>query len=293
MSKTPRREGLQAVATFSIVASDPETGEIGVAVQSKFLAVGAVVPWVKAGQGAIATQSWANTSYGPKGLELLAQGIHPEAVMAQLTAVDPDRDARQVGIVDMAGRSATYSGSACFTYAGGIAGSGFAAQGNILASSAVIDGLVKGIHTSGVLANRLLTALTLAQTAGGDKRGMQSAALYIAKEGGGYGGFNDCFIDLRVDDHPSPIVELQRLLKLQRLYFGRTAPEDRLSLTGETLAEVRDLLRSHSYAPGTGDTYDGTTKAKLQAYFLTENFDDRWTEEAVIDRLVLEFMRQH
>lgn len=293
MPKTPLRNGLPAVATFSIVAADVDTGEIGIAVQSKFLAVGAVVPWVKAGQGAVATQSWANTTYGPKGLELLAKGLHPQEVISQLTADDPDAATRQVGIVDMTGRSATYTGSECFDYAGGVAGPGFAAQGNILASAAVVDGLVKGIQSEGPLPDRLLQALTLAQAAGGDKRGMQGAALYVAKEGGGYGGFNDRYIDLRVDDHPSPIEELKRLLTLQRLYFGRTNPEDRLPITGQTLLEIRDLLQSHGYTPGAGDVYDEQTKSQLQAYFLTENFDDRWTDEAIIDSLVLEFMRKY
>lgn len=293
MSKTPRRNGLPAVATFSIVAVDVATGAVGVAVQSKFLAVGAVVPWVKAGQGAIATQSWANTSYGPKGLELLGQGLHPQQVIEHLTGNDDDANTRQVGIVDMQGRSATYTGIECFDYAGGIIGPGFAAQGNILAGSAVVDGLVKGIQSNGSLPDRLLTALTLAQEAGGDKRGMQGAALYVAKEGAGYGGFNDRYIDLRVDDHASPIEELKRLLTLQRLYFGRTNPDDRISIAGDTLSEIRDLLSKHGYAPGTGDAYDEQTKSQLQAYFLTENFDDRWTDEAIIDRLVLEFMRKY
>ncbi|QSO46876.1 DUF1028 domain-containing protein [Alicyclobacillus mengziensis] len=293
MSKTPALDGLPAVATFSIVGVDTSTGEIGVAVQSKFLAVGAVVPWVSAGSGAVATQSWANTSYGPKGLELLSQGLHPEQVIERLVAADPDGETRQLGIVDMAGRSATFTGKDCFDYAGGIAGPGFAAQGNILANSAVIDGLVKGFQAEGSLPDRLLSALTLAQQAGGDKRGMQGAALYVAKAGAGYGGFNDRYIDLRVDDHSSPIEELKRLLALQRLYFGRTAPEDRLPIMGATLDEIRVLLAGHGYHPGTGSAYDAQTQSQLQAYFLTENFDDRWTDEAVIDRLVLEFMRKY
>lgn len=291
MPKTPIRAGLPAVATFSIVACDTSTGEIGVAVQSKFLAVGSVVPWVKAGHGAIATQSWANTTYGPKGLTMLADGLHPEQVIERLLTDDEDRNVRQVGIVDMSGRSATFTGSECFDYAGGIAGAGFAAQGNILASSAVVDGLVRGIQTEGPLADRLLTALTLAQEAGGDKRGMQGAALYVAKDGAGYGGFNDRYIDLRVDDHVSPIQELKRLLQLQRLYFGRTTKEDQLELTGSTLVEVKDLLHRLGYAVTPGDVYDTTTQESLKAYFLTENFDDRWSEDPTVDRLVLEFMR--
>ena len=292
MAKTPRKNGLPAVATFSIVAVDVEQGEIGVAVQSKFLAVGSVVPFVQAGIGAIATQSFANTSYGPSGLAWLEQGMDPQEVMTKLIADDPDREARQVGIVDASGRSATYTGKECFPYAGGIAGQGFAAQGNILAGERVVEGLVKGIQTSGKLADRLLQALTFAQEAGGDRRGMQSAAIYVAKIKAGYGGFNDRFIDLRVDDHVSPIEELKRLLALQRLYFGKTAPEDRLPLTGQILDEVRELLRKHGYAAGHGESYDTATQNALKAYFLTENFDDRWTEESIIDRMVLEFMRK-
>ncbi len=292
MAKTPRKNGLPAVATFSIVAVDVEQGEIGVAVQSKFLAVGSVVPWVKAGVGAMATQSFANTSYGPLGLTWLEEGMHPQEVMTKLISDDPDREARQVGIVDATGRSATYTGNECFPYAGGIAGQGFAAQGNILAGERVVDGLVKGIQTSGNLADRLLQALTFAQEAGGDRRGMQSAALYVAKIEAGYGGFNDRYIDLRVDDHASPIEELKRLLALQRLYFGKTAPEDRLPLTGQILDEVRELLRKHGYAAGHGESYDTATQNALKAYFLTENFDDRWTQEPIIDRMVLAFMRK-
>ncbi|QSO51843.1 DUF1028 domain-containing protein [Alicyclobacillus curvatus] len=292
MSKTPLLNGQPAVATFSIVAVDTSTGEIGVAVQSKFLAVGAVVPWVRAGSGAVATQSFANTTYGPKGLDLLEQGLHPEQVVSRLVADDPDRESRQVGIVDMTGRSATFTGKDCFDYAGGIAGPGFAAQGNILANAAVVEGLVKGIQSVGSLPDRLLAALSLAQEAGGDKRGMQGAALYVAKAGAGYGGFNDRYIDLRVDDHPSPIEELKRLLSLQRLYFGRTAKEDRVPIMGATLREIRELLTAHGYQPGSGDSYDAQTKSQLRSYFLTENFDDRWTDEPIVDRLVLEFMRR-
>lgn len=220
MRHTPHLNSLPAVATFSIVAVDVKSGEIGVAVQSKFLAVGSVVPWVSSDAGAIATQSFANTRYGPEGLAHLKEGTHPEEVLKTLIAEDNDRDKRQVGIVDMQGRSATYTGSGCFAYAGGIAGPGYAAQGNILGSAAVVDGLVKGIQSEGSLTDRMLTALRLAQAAGGDQRGMQSAAIYIAKANAGYGTFNDRYVDLRVDDHPSPIEELTRLVTLHRLNFG-------------------------------------------------------------------------
>lgn len=293
MPKFPLRDGIPAVATFSIVAHDAKTGEIGVAVQSKFLAVGSVVPWVRADAGAVATQSWANTTFGPKGLALLNLDIHPDEVIRTLLSNDEGRETRQIGIVDTRGRSATFTGRDCFEWAGGICGEGYAAQGNILAASAVVDGLVRGIQTKGKLAERMLRALSLAQEAGGDRRGMQGAALYIAKANGGYGGFNDRYIDLRVDDHPSPISELGRLLHLQELYFGRTKDEDILPLSGQTLTEVRELLLAHGYQPGTGETYDEVTQSQLRAYFLTENFDDRWSEDPVIDAQVLDYMRSY
>lgn len=288
-----RTDGLPAISTFSIVAVDTLTGEVGIAVQSKFLAVGAAVPWVAADAGAVATQSWANTSFGPRGLAMLNQGTHPEQVLQELLANDPNREQRQVGIVDLQGRSATFTGNACFSYAGGIAGKGFACQGNILAGVAVVEALAESFTSSvGSLPERLLMALQAAQQAGGDRRGMQSAALYVAKPAGGYGGFNDRYIDLRVDDHPSPINELERLLELHRLYFERSLPEDLLPLENDVLIEVQQHLRRNGYQPSVGSTYDEATRKALQAYYLTENFDERWTEDAVIDRRVLAYLRK-
>jgi uncharacterized Ntn-hydrolase superfamily protein len=287
------RRTLPLISTFSIVASDPEAQEVGVAVQSRFLAVGAAVPWVAADAGAIATQSWANTSFGPRGLDALRQGIHPEQVLAQLLADDPDREARQVGIVDVQGRSATFTGSECFEWAGGVAGPGYACQGNILAGEAVVKEMERVfLGSRGALADRLLAALAAGQRAGGDRRGMQSAALYIAKPKGGYGGFNDRYIDLRVDDHERPIEELARLLELHRLYFERSRPEDLEPLTGEVLSEVRELLTAAGYPPGNGPDYGEDDRAALKAYYMTENFDERWTEEPVIDLRVLNYMRR-
>jgi len=213
---------LPVVATFSIVAYDPETQELGVAVQSKFIAVGSVVPWAKAGVGAVATQSYANTTYGPKALSLLAEGEEPEAVMKKIT--EPDRKAavRQVGIVDAKGRSATFTGEKCNAWAGGIKGENFACQGNILAGEDVVKNMAKSFQESkGDLGERLLGALQAGQEAGGDSRGMQSAALLIVRDGWGYGGFNDRYRDLRVDDHPEPIKELLRVYGLHREIFPR------------------------------------------------------------------------
>ena len=213
---------LPVVATFSIVAVDSETQELGVAVQSKFIAVGSVVPWAKAGVGAVATQSYANTTYGPKALELLAKGETPEAVMAKITGDDKQAASRQVGIVNAKGESATFTGDACNAWAGGIKGENFCAQGNILAGEDVVKNMAKSFQESkGDLGDRLIAALQAGQDAGGDSRGMQSAALLIVREGWGYGGFNDRYRDLRVDDHAEPIKELKRVYELHRKIFPK------------------------------------------------------------------------
>ena len=204
------------VSTFSIVAFDPETGDLGVAVESKFFAVGPVVPFAAAGVGAVATQSYANTSYGPRGLEMLRQGMAAAEAVAALTESDEGRAVRQVGIVDAQGTAATFTGESCLSWAGGRSGPGFALQGNILAGPTVVEAMAEAFEvTSGDLASRMVAALAAGQAAGGDARGRQSAALVVVREGGGYGGYNDRYIDLRVDDHPAPIVELQRLLDIR------------------------------------------------------------------------------
>ncbi|NLO66756.1 MAG: DUF1028 domain-containing protein [Firmicutes bacterium] len=209
------------VATFSIVGFDPETKEWGVAVQSKFVAVGAVCPWAKAGVGAISTQSYANTSFGPRGLELLAAGKSAQEVLDILLASDPGREKRQVGIVDSRGNAATFTGSECHDWAGGVTGENYTAQGNILVSEETVQAMARTFETSeGPLAERLLAALEAGQNAGGDARGQQAAALLVVQEGAGYGGFNDVKIDLRVDDHPTPITELQRIYQVHRAVFG-------------------------------------------------------------------------
>jgi uncharacterized Ntn-hydrolase superfamily protein len=218
----PPPEGEPVVATFSIVAYDPETQELGVAVQSKFIAVGSVVPWAKAGVGAVATQSYANTTYGPKALDLLGQGDEPDVVMKKITEADRKASVRQVGIVDIKGRAATFTGEKCSSWAGGLKGENFACQGNILASEEVVKNMAKSFQESkGDLGERLIAALQAGQDAGGDSRGMQSAALLIVRDGWGYGGFNDRYRDLRVDDHKEPIKELKRIYDLHREIFPR------------------------------------------------------------------------
>ncbi len=215
--------GIPNISTFSIVAFDPETGELGVAVQSKFIAVGSVVPWAKAGVGAIATQAWGNTTYGPEGLELLAKGKSPEEVLTILTEKDVKKEgedrggkeSRQIGIVDAKGNSVTFTGSECFNWAGGIKGKNFSVQGNILTGPEVVEAMAEAFNTTkGELAERLISAIEAGQHAGGDSRGRQPAALLIVKENGGYSGFNDRYIDLRVDDHAEPIQELKRIYNL-------------------------------------------------------------------------------
>src|SRR5262245_57875905 len=206
----------EPVNTFSIVAYDPDKKEWGVGVASKFLAVGSVVPWAKAGVGAVATQSFANTTYGPKGLELMAEGKSAEEVAKLLTDADTGKDQRQLGLIDAKGESATFTGEKCMAWAGGKAGKHYACQGNILAGEAVVNDMAKAFEEpKGPLAWRIMAALEAADKAGGDKRGKQSAALLVVREKAGYAGYNDRMIDFRVDDHAAPIPELARILALR------------------------------------------------------------------------------
>ncbi|MFN8177517.1 MAG: DUF1028 domain-containing protein [bacterium] len=208
----------EPIATFSIVGYDPQTKELGVAVQSRFFAVGSVVPWAKAGVGAIATQAFGNTTFGPKGLGLLAGGATPEETMKALLADDEGRERRQVGIVDAQGRSTSYTGKECQPWAGGVTGPNFSAQGNILVSEATVQAMAKAFQeTKGILGEKLMRAIEAGQAAGGDSRGMQSAAILIVKDKGGYGGFNDRYCDLRVDDAKDPIEELRRIFDMWQL----------------------------------------------------------------------------
>jgi uncharacterized Ntn-hydrolase superfamily protein len=280
--------------TFSIVARDPQKGELGIAVQSKFLGVGAVVPWAKAGVGAIATQSWANTSYGPRGLDLLENGLSADEVLTHLTQNDENRAKRQVGIVSATGKPATYTGDQCFPWAGGYVGEHFACQGNILVGEDTVLAMARTFEeTSGLLCDRLISALAAGQEAGGDSRGQQSAALLVVKEKGGYEGFNDRFIDLRVDDHTHPIDELRRILQLHKLYLSPTDPSDMLVIDQTLAVEIQELLtRSGDYQGKITGIYDESTRNAFRKFSGRENLEERWFEDARIDRIVLEFMRQ-
>jgi len=279
-------------STFSLVAHDPGAGEWGVAVASKFLAVGSVVPWARAGAGVVATQSYANATFGPLGLEFMSQGYEAEAALGGMLAADSGREERQVGIVDGQGRAATFTGSECYAWAGGRTGQHYAAQGNILTGPEVVDGMVRTFEsTSGVLADRLLTALAAGQDAGGDSRGQQSAALLIVKSGGGYAGFNDRYVDLRVDNHPTPIVELRRLLELHKLYSFETRPEDVLTVDHDLARRIQEILRrsGHGEEFHTG-AYDEATRRAFRALIGKENLEGRWREGAEVDRVVIDYL---
>jgi uncharacterized Ntn-hydrolase superfamily protein len=282
----------QIVATFSIVAFDPETDSLGVAVQSKFLAVGSVVPWARAGVGAVATQAMANYNYGPRGLDLMSAGNSAEQTVEALTSEDEDREHRQVGVVDARGRASTFTGSECFDWAGGVTGEHYAAQGNILVGKETVEAMASTYaEADGDLATRLLEALDAGQVAGGDSRGKQSAALLVVREGGGYGGDTDRLVDLRVDDHPEPIRELIRIRDLHTLYFGETSPDDVIAVDGDVRAEVADALLRAGYLEGPGVGDDDLFGA-LSAYIRTENFEEREQQRGYLDRAVLEYLNK-
>ncbi len=282
--------------TFSIVAFEPDGDppEWGVAVASRFLAVGAVVPWAQAGAGAIATQAFANVAYGPEGLDLLERGMDAEDVVARLTGSDERRDERQVGVVDASGGAATYTGRACMEWAGGRRGPGYACQGNILTGPEVVDAMVEAYTgASGRLAARLLAALSAGDAAGGDRRGRQSAALKVVRAGGGYGGGSDVAVDLRVDDHPDPVGELRRLWDLHNLY--QPAPGDLafVDVDDGLARELRTRLRAAGYEVGSGEGYDTALRDALFAFVGVENLEERWREGPVIERAVLQHLRRH
>jgi uncharacterized Ntn-hydrolase superfamily protein len=280
--------------TFSIVAYDPQNGDLGVAVQSKFLSAGSLVPWAKAGVGAVATQSWANTSYGPRGLRMMEQGMLAQEVVTKLTEEDNDRALRQVGVVDAKGNAAAFTGEECYAWAGHVIGKNYACQGNILVSEETVKAMAHAFEkTSGALVDRLVAALAAGQEAGGDRRGQQSASLLVVREGGGYGGHNDRYVDLRVDDHPTPIDELARLLKLHRLYFFETDPENLVKIEGPVAEEIQEILqRTGYYQDPISGIYDEHTKKALRDFVNTENLEERWRDDEWLDGVILEFMRE-
>jgi uncharacterized Ntn-hydrolase superfamily protein len=284
-------------STFSIVACDLNKKSWGVAVASKFPAVGAIVPWAQAGAGALATQSFANTSFGPRGLEMLANSLSAESTILKLLADDPERDHRQIGIVDSHGGSATFTGKECFTWAGGVSGPGYAIQGNILAGNQVVQAMQKTfLDINGELPERLYKALFAGDQSGGDRRGRQSAAIYIVKPQGGYGGYIDRWIDYRVDDHPNPVVRLGELLELHRLYFGKSPDSERILLTGKPLIQLQEIISQKGYYKGqTQGLMDEATRTALNAFIGNENFEERcdtrtgWIDQPVFDYIIKKF----
>ncbi|MGE5653311.1 MAG: DUF1028 domain-containing protein [Bacillota bacterium] len=244
------------VATFSIVACDLEAREWGVAVQSKFMAVGAVVPWARAEVGAVATQARTNTTFGPRGLEMMEQGLSAQETLDRLLASDPDLTGRQVAMVDRKGGAAAYTSPSATYWAGHVTGNGYSCQGNILTGPEVVEGMAKAFEgTKGDLAERLVAALEGGQGAGGDSRGRQSAALLVVKDKGGYNGLTDRYIDLRVEDHLYPINELRRILELYRFFFLKDKPES-LPYSGTILLDLQGRLRRLGYY---GGALDGQT----------------------------------
>jgi uncharacterized Ntn-hydrolase superfamily protein len=299
--------------TYSIVAYDSATGDLGVAVQSKFPNVGGIVPWGRAGVGAVATQSLGNTAYGERGLQLIEEGANAEEALRIVMRTDTMLQDRQVGVVDARGNAASFTGRSTFDWAGGrvgapsgqgnvsggkgqvIIGRGFAAQANIMVSDQTVKNLAETFERSrGSLADRLLAALKAGQAGGGDKRGMQSAALLVVRKNGGYLGANDRFIDIRVYDAPDPIAELERLLTLHKLHFFPSRAEDLVPLTPDIVAQLEPILmREPVNQPEKWlKTRQGSaTPAFLEAlknFMYWENYDVRVRMDGKIDRVVLQ-----
>ena len=275
----------RTIATYSIAACDLDAGQWGVATQSKFLAVGSVVPWAEPHVGAIATQAYANPRYGSEGLGLLREGLSAEEVVQRLTAADEGRDQRQVGVVDREGRSASFTGAECLDWAGGRTGPCYAAQGNILVSAATVDAIAETFESSkGTLAERLLDCLDAAQAAGGDRRGQQSAALLVVEQDGGYAKLSDTIVELRVEDHELPLTELRRLYRLHEALFGETPRDEWLTVDDALANELRQRLAKLGY--------DGELEDALNKWAGNANLEERVDGVAEIDPIVLEELRE-
>jgi uncharacterized Ntn-hydrolase superfamily protein len=273
------------VSTYSIAACDRDASQWGVATQSKFLAVGSVVPWAEPQVGAIATQAYANPRYGPEGLSLLREGLAAEEVVERLTSADEGRDHRQLGVVDREGRSASFTGAECLEWAGGRTGSCYAAQGNILVSAETVDAIAETFESStGTLAERLLDCLDAAQAAGGDRRGQQSAALLVVEQDGGYGKLSDTVVELRVEDHERPLEELRRLYRLHEALFGETPREEWLPVDDALAKELRERLAKLGY--------DGDLEDAFNRWAGNVNLEERVDGIAEIDPVVLEELRE-
>jgi uncharacterized Ntn-hydrolase superfamily protein len=299
-------------STFSIAAIDLSNGDVGVAVQSKFPNVRPIVPWAEAGVGAIATQSFINVSYGPKGLALMKNGATAEEALRILIANDTGREVRQVGIVDAKGNAASWTGKDCFEWAGGrtgdnaggkgvlITGKGFAVQGNTLVGKETVEAMASTfVNTRGILSDKLVAALVAGGKAGGDRRGEESAAVLVKRKGAGYDGTTDDLIDISIYDHPRPLQELERLYSLHKLYYFRTDPRNLIKIDGTICKELQTILSTASYKGflfydgPVNSVFDGKTKKALQDFMGWENYDIRIRDDDQIDREVLDDIRKN
>lgn len=313
LPQPPPADFLKRAHTYSIVAYDSVTGDLGIAVQSKFPNVGGLVPWARAGIGAVATQSLSNTDYGEKGLELLARGATAPEAMRIVMRGDPRTAQRQVGMVDARGNSASWTGDSTFDWAGGrtgggavggkgqlIVGRGYAAQANIMVSDATVRNMAETFERArGSLADRLLAALVAGQAGGGDKRGMQSAALLVVRAGAGYLGATDRYIDIRVYDAPDPIRELQRLYELHKLYFFTTDSVDLMPITPALQRELEAILlrepvnQPEKWLAAAQPAVNATFLNALANFMYWENYDVRVRMDGKIDRVVLDDIRKN
>jgi len=283
------------IHTFSIVAYDPQKQEWGVAVQSKFLAAAAVVSWAQANAGAVATQSYANVTYGFRGLELMGDGLSAEETIKKLIKDDEQQDLRQVGVVDREGNAAAFTGKKCHDWAGHLVGEGFTCQGNILVPGtveAMAERYEEVRQGEGELADWLVLALEAGQEAGGDKRGRQAAGVIVVRENGGYGGDNDRYLDLRVDDHTYPILKLKQLVENHHLYFGEVDPEDLIPLIN-VAQELQGIMKKTGHYQGEiSGNFDAVTRSALRDLVGEENLEERWSGEGkMIDLKVIEYLR--
>jgi uncharacterized Ntn-hydrolase superfamily protein len=283
---------MNRVATFSIVAYDPDEKAWGIAVASEFPAVGSVVPWAQVGAGAVATQSYANTTYGPRGLAMMGSGMSAQQALDILIEEDEQQALRQAGFVDANGNAATFTGEDCFEWAGGLTGDGFTVQGNILTGPEVVDAIAESYKTSDQeFPERLHQALLAGDLAGGDRRGRQSAAIYIVKPKGGYAELNDRWIDYRVDDHEDPVPRLGDLLKLHRLFFEKSDEQNVLAIKGEILDTLQKIMAELGYDVSASGEYDQATQTALREFVGNENFEDRTdVESGQIDAPVYEYL---
>jgi len=309
LHQPPPSDFTKRAHTYSIVAYDSATGDLGIAVQSKFPNVGGIVPWARAGVGAVATQSLSNTDYGDKGLDLIAQGATAPEAMRIVMRSDQRPSQRQVGMVDAHGNSASWTGDSTFDWAGGrtggpngrtggkgqlIEGRGYAAQANIMVSDATVRNMAETFERAkGSLADRLLAALVAGQAGGGDKRGMQSAALLVVRAGAGYLGANDRYIDIRVYDAPDPIKELQRLYELHKLYFFTTDSADLISITPPVQKELEAILIEKKWLDAPQTSVNQAFLTALANFMYWENYDVRVRMDGKIDRVVLEDIRKN